>query len=485
MTEKPLNTFEGQDAILNFLNPDNAPYTPLVELPASLNPYAGKGVRIFAKLMGMLPLMNVKSLPAYNMLLDKKERGELDGVDTVVENSSGNTAFSLAVAARLMGVPRTKAIVSHQVSEGKLKLLRLLGTEVIVNEEPICPDPADPESGIYKAKALTKAKGWFNPGQYNNDANPAAHERWTAPQIWEQTKGNVDIVAVGLGTTGTATGIGRYFKSMGKPVKIVGVTRLPNNPIPGVRTQNLLKEIAFNWKDYINAHEEVGTVESLRKSLELCRSGIMAGPSSGFALVGLLDYLKKQNLEDLKDKTAVVICPDSPMPYINEYFEYLDEKDFPPIENAYLLGYDTKMAKKNPPGAIKELGPTEAYELLYADAPSVLWDKVRAKKDPEFNNGVALIDVRTAGEFEEHHMPGAEHADWVDIDSIISEHTGLKKKKAVLFVCKSGNTSRLAAWKAQEAGIKAVSLKGGDAEWSRLNLPRVRSDICVDRFDLR
>ena len=144
-----------------------------------------------------------------------------------------------------------------------------------------------------------------------------------------------------------------------------------------------------------------------------------------------------------------------------------------------------KRANKNIPSAVKQLGPTEAYELIYADAPSVLWDKVRAKKDPEFNDGVAIIDVRTASEFEEHHMPGAEHVDFSAIDSFTKRNRELKKKKAVMFVCKSGNTSRLAAWKAQEAGIKAISLKGGDAEWSRLNLPRVRSDTCIARFNLQ
>ena len=156
MTDKNLNTYAGPNAILDFLNPDNAPYIPLVELPESLNPYTDKGVRIFAKLMNMLPLMNVKSLPAYNMLLDQKSKGELSGIDTVIENSSGNTVFSLAVLARLMGIPRTKAVVSHEVTKGKLNLLRLLGTEIIVNEEPICPDPSDPTSGIYKAKVWAK-----------------------------------------------------------------------------------------------------------------------------------------------------------------------------------------------------------------------------------------------------------------------------------------------------------------------------------------
>ena len=130
--QKVLNIFEGSNTVLDFLNPDNAPYTPLVEIPDHLNPYRNNGVRIFAKLMNALPLANVKSLPAYNMLLNQKEKGSLP--DTLIENSSGNTVFSLAIIARLMGIPHTKAIVSHEVSRGKLNILRFLGTEVIVNK---------------------------------------------------------------------------------------------------------------------------------------------------------------------------------------------------------------------------------------------------------------------------------------------------------------------------------------------------------------
>jgi cysteine synthase A len=382
-----------------------------------------------------------------------------------------------------MDIPRTKAVVSHEVTKGKLNLLRILGTEIIVNEEPICPDPSDPTSGIYKAKVWAKENSWFNPGQYDNEANPDAHEKWTAPQIWEQREGKVDMIAVGLGTTGTATGLGRYFKKKNKDIKIVGISRKPNNPIPGVRTSNLLKEIAFNWKDYVDAQEEVGTVESFRKSLELCRLGILVGPSSGFALVGLLNYLGKQEIDDLKGKIAVVICPDSPMPYINEYFEYLDETDFPSIENAYLLQHDLKDTKKVISDSVKELEPMEMYKLLYSDSPSILWKKIREKQNLSLKDGVSIIDVRTAGEFEEHHIPGAEHVSFGDIGERIKDKK-LKKQQAVIFVCKFGNSSRMAAWKAEQAGIKAISLKGGDTEWSRVGLPRIRSDTCVTRFDL-
>lgn len=482
-TDKILNTFEGSHAVLDFLNPDNAPYTPLVEIPDHLNPYRKDGVRIFAKLMNMLPLANVKSLPAYNMLLDKKEKGQLDGVDTVIENSSGNTVFSLAVISRLMGIPHTKAIVSHEVSRGKLNLLRFLGTEIIVNEEPICPDPSDKTSGIYKAKKWAKENNWFNPGQYDNEANPEAHYKWTGPQIWEQTKEKVSLLSVGLGTTGSITGTGRYLKEKNPTIKILGVSRIINNPVPGVRTNNLLKEIAFDWKSILDYQEEVGTIESYEMSLKLCRAGLFVGPSSGFAFVGLLNHLSKQKLSG-EEKIAVFVCPDSPLPYIEEYFKYLDSHNFPAIENESLLKEQrVEMVQKK--SLIKESSPHEIFNLVFLETVEELWDTIKNKKEISLNKKIKIVDLRTESEFEDHNIPTSIHIPYHDVDVFLKKNKReLKKYEAVVFVCRHGAMSRLATFKAQEMGIKSINLKGGDAEWSRLNLPRIRSENCIKCFDL-
>ena len=165
---KGLNVFSGENSVKDFLDPDKNPPLPLVELPKNLNPLAERKVRIFAKLMNFLPLANVKSLPALGMIREKERDGSLSDIDFMVENSSGNTVFSLAVIGRIFGIQKTKAFVSHEVSAGKLQLLRFFGTEIMVNEEPICPDPRDKTSGIYKAKEMGKNKGCWNPGQYDN-----------------------------------------------------------------------------------------------------------------------------------------------------------------------------------------------------------------------------------------------------------------------------------------------------------------------------
>jgi cysteine synthase A len=432
----------------------------------------------------MLPLSNVKSMPAYNMLLDRKNKGDFDGIDTVIENSSGNTVFSLAVIARLMGIPHTKAVCSHQVSLGKLNILRFLGTEVIVNEEPICPDPSDQTSGIYKSKIWAKEHNWFNPGQYDNEANPEAHYKWTAPQIYEQTAGRVSLVSIGLGTTGSATGIGRFLREKNKDIEILGVYRAPNNPVPGVRTEALLRQITFDWKSQVNYKEEVGTVEAYKKSLELCRAGLFVGPSSGFAFVGLLNHLSKQDLLSGEEKIVVLICPDGPFPYIEEYFEYLDENNFPKIENEHLLKQSRITIKQNTLKNIIELNPQEVYNLLFKESPSVLWTKIKSKKEFTHNNEYKIIDVRDPMEYEEHHIPGSINVPFHSLEVFLNKNKQLKKLKGLIFICRHGNTSRLACDKAKLFGIKAINIKGGDTEWSRLNLPRIRANKCIVCLDL-
>lgn len=145
LTDTSRGVFAGTTGIVDFLNPANHPPLPLVEMPDTLNPFRAQGVRIFAKLLSMSPLTNVKSIPAFNMLARAKESGKLEGVDHIVESSSGNTVLSLGLAGKAFGIPRTSAYVSRDVTMEKLDLLRFLDIGVRVFDDPICPDPNDPQ----------------------------------------------------------------------------------------------------------------------------------------------------------------------------------------------------------------------------------------------------------------------------------------------------------------------------------------------------
>ena len=340
------NVFKGPDALKDFLNPEMHPNLPMVELPASLNPFAGDNVRIFAKMMSLSPLGNVKAVPAFNMVREMFLRGDLEGVERLVENSSGNTIFSMAIAARQFGVERTQAYVPSEISWNKMLMLLFFGVEPIANQEPQKPAKSDPASGVYKAREDGKSPDALNPDQYDNIDNPEAHEKWTGPQIWEQTEGQIDIFCAGLGTTGTLIGNAKFLKHKNPTIKIIGALRAPDNYVPGVRTQNLLNVVGFDWREYVDQIEPVETKASYASSMELSRKGILAGPSSGLALVGLLNQLQTlkdtNQLDELRrarsgEITCVFICPDGPIPYLDEYFKYLDSSYFPKIQNEEIL----------------------------------------------------------------------------------------------------------------------------------------------------
>lgn len=341
-----MNVFKGPDALRDYMNPGKHPNLPLVEIPAEMNPFAGDNIRIFAKVMGMSPLGNVKAVPAFNMIREMYLRGELNGVERLVENSSGNTVFSMALAARQFGVNRTQSYVPSEISWNKLLMLLFFGIEPLVNVEPQNPAEADPATGVYKARADGQAPDAINPGQYDNTDNPEAHIKWTGPQIWEQTGGRIDVFCAGLGTTGTLIGNSRFLKQQDPSIRVVGVMRAPDQYVPGVRTEKLLNVVDFDWQEHLDEIERINTVESYRKSMEMSRKGILAGPSSGLALAGLLQHLsglKEQNrLDDIRasedgEIICVFPCPDGPMPYLDEYFKYLDASDFPPIRNEETL----------------------------------------------------------------------------------------------------------------------------------------------------
>jgi cysteine synthase len=323
--------FEGPNAIREFLNPENNPAIPLVELPDSLNPFRSQNVRIFGKLMYLLPLLSIKSLPAIRMLADAEAAGNLKGVDAIIESSSGNTAFALGVVAPQFGIRRVVAVVPWDIAPGKLELLRLCGVE-----PRLVRDGPDEPSGIAQARENGREPGWFNPGQYHNDSNPRAFEKWVAPEIWKQTDGKLTVFVTGLGTTGTLTGASRVFPRKDPKVTLVGVICAPGHAVPGVRSEKRLREIAFPWRTTADAIVEVETKESFKRSLELCRCGLMAGPSSGFALSGLLKFLQARvadsSLDTLRNEDgevlATFICADTPLPYLDKYSTHLDPTDF-------------------------------------------------------------------------------------------------------------------------------------------------------------
>src|SRR5215210_73520 len=189
--------------------------TPLVRLsrlcPGLVTPIAAK-VEVFN------PGGSIKDRVALAMIEAAERDGRLRPGGTIVEPTSGNTGTGLAVAARLKGY-RVIAVMPDKMSREKIDLLRAYGAEVVIAPTAVPPD--SPESYYKVAERLaSEIPGAFQPNQYLNPANPAAHYATTGPELWEQSGGRITHLVAGVGTGGTITGIGRFLKEQRPSIEI-------------------------------------------------------------------------------------------------------------------------------------------------------------------------------------------------------------------------------------------------------------------------
>src|SRR5579859_1486379 len=191
--------------------------TPIVRLDRLSPP---GHARILAKLEYLNPGGSVKDRIGISMIEAAERDGLLKPGGTIVEPTSGNTGVGLALAAAQKGY-RLIFVMPDKMSQEKISMLRAYGAEVVIT--PTAVDHDSPESYYSVSSRLAEEiPGGFKPDQYSNMANPEAHYRLTGPEIWEQTGGELDALVISVGTGGTISGVGRYFKERGSPALIVG-----------------------------------------------------------------------------------------------------------------------------------------------------------------------------------------------------------------------------------------------------------------------
>src|SRR5947208_4303838 len=192
--------------------------TPIVRLVS-----LGRGVepRLLAKLDYLNPGGSVKDRIGLAMIEQAEREGKLKPGGTIVEPTSGNTGVGLAIAAAGKGY-RCVFVMPDKMSQEKISMLRAYGAEVVIT--PTAVDHDSPESYYsVSSRIAEEIPGGFKPDQYSNMSNPEAHYLTTGPEIFEQTGGEVDAIVISVGTGGTISGVGRYFKEHAPQVKIVGV----------------------------------------------------------------------------------------------------------------------------------------------------------------------------------------------------------------------------------------------------------------------
>lgn len=294
--------------------------TELVLLYENLNPLASDGIEIWVKILhqGTMP---GKVIPVWSILKEALDSGKLEGVHTIVDSSSGNTALAMAAMAAAIA-RKAVAVVPQDLAPGKLEPLRLSGCRVEFAGD------ADP---IRCAKELGTEPGHFYLNQYSNELNPLGHEMVTGEQIVRQTGGKVSIVACGMGTAGTMLGVKRCLRKHGINASVMGIICDDGEAIPGMRDEARLGKIGLNWRE-ADEIRKVKSEDAYFASLRLTQANLPCGPSAGAALWGLLGALnfhkKHGTLDKLRNEDgkvlAVIPVIDSLAPYWDKVSTKLD-----------------------------------------------------------------------------------------------------------------------------------------------------------------
>jgi cysteine synthase A len=295
--------------------------TPLVQI----NRLGPKGVTILAKIESRNPAGSVKCRIGVGMVQAAEASGALKPSVTMVEPTSGNTGIGLAFVAAARGYKLILTMPSSMSLERR-KILKALGAELVLTE------PAKGMKGaIEKAHeiAATDPGKYLVLQQFDNPANPDAHEKTTGPEIWRDTDGAIDVLVSGIGTGGTLTGVSRYIKNTcGKPILSVGVEPTASpvitqllagqdiSPAPhkiqGLGAGFIPKNLDMSMLDQV---ELVSDDESKQMALRLMREeGILCGISSGAAMAAAVRLAQQPSMQG---KTIVVILPDSGERYLS------------------------------------------------------------------------------------------------------------------------------------------------------------------------
>jgi cysteine synthase A len=289
--------------------------TPLIRI----NRLNEGDAEVYVKLESMNPFSSVKDRIGLAMIEAAEKEGKINKDTVIIEPTSGNTGIGLAAVAAVKGY-KVILTMPETFSIERRKLLKAYGAELVLTE-----GAKGMKGAIAKAQELAAENpNSFIPDQFNNKANSDIHFRTTGPEIWEDTKGKVDIFISAAGTGGTITGAGQFLKSKKPSVKVVlvepsaspvvsggqpgphKIQGIGPGFVPGVLDTKVYDEI------YLTDDVKAGTI-ARRAARE---EGLLIGISSGAALEAALTISKRS---ESKGKTIVVILPDTGERYLSTW----------------------------------------------------------------------------------------------------------------------------------------------------------------------
>lgn len=308
-------------------------HTPMVRLNRIT---AELPCQVYAKLEFLNPMGSCKDRIAKYLVEQAEADGRLKPGDTILENSSGNTAMGLALLAIQKGYNLT-VVVRDRTSKEKLDQLKALGVDVRKVDTSLPPEHPDSYNNITPRLAKELPHCYF-PDQHNNRENNESHYRGTGPEIWDQMDGRIDVVVAGMGTGGTIGGVGRYLKERNPGIKVVAVdvegsifTEYFHTGKVGPSAPYLLEglgdEFLIGCADFsvIDEMVQVSDRDAFRGARALARrEGMLVGGSSGAVIHAALEVGRKLS----PGSRMAVLFADSASRYLSTIFndDWMREK---------------------------------------------------------------------------------------------------------------------------------------------------------------
>ena len=313
--------------------------TPLIKLNRITADFKGD---YYAKVEAFNPGHSTKDRIALHIIEEAERQGILKPGDTIIETTSGNTGFSIAMVSIIKGYECILA-VSSKSSADKIDMLKALGAQVYVCPAHVSAD--DPRSYYQVAKRLhSEIKGSIYINQYFNQLNIDAHYNSTGPEIWEQTNGEITHLVACSGTGGTISGTAKFLKEQNPNIKVIGVdaygsvlkkyheTReFDEKEIYPYRIEGLGKNLIPTATDFdvIDQFVKVSDEDSAHTAREICKTeGLFVGYTSGAAMQAIKQLEEEGTIEE--NAKVVVIFPDHGSRYMSKIYsdKWMEEQGF-------------------------------------------------------------------------------------------------------------------------------------------------------------
>lgn len=312
------------DPIFQALNPKGRQFLRARTLPSSLNPFAGEDIRISA-LLAFGEFSHIKTVPTFQMMIEDYEGGRYEGKHTIVVDSSGNTAWAVARLAHAFGFENVKVVMSADVPASKRDIFSAMSLPEIISV---------PKGNSVAARAIEEAgkPGHYHLNQYAHPGNAHAHELYTGPEIARVLDDNVGIIAIAMGSGGTATGVIRFLRKNFPMALVLGVRPVLGEQVPGSRDKEKMEAVVPpSCRPEVDHVVEVTRKDAFVATRRLGRAvEPQPGPTSGLAYAGLLKFLPSLDstpclIELLSGhKNAAFICADSAVLYSDVMIAELD-----------------------------------------------------------------------------------------------------------------------------------------------------------------